>query len=694
MGSAPAIIYIEFLTVSCFIRDIFPVLRKSSGIRHLYIFDTTISAFFLSRLLGRIFGFNVDKLSFQMADARDDHGACVYLRVRYQHLAKLQALIFQEAPIQEALKDSDRDTRLEAYLAKASVYCYSFNAHAKHSELWHALVLIGITQWHKKKSAAGPALIHLYMYNRPFWRALMRYAEGYGVIVHNTGTLRLCHPIFKKIWSFCTKIRLPLILSLLRYPGRIFFKKESPRDVPENVLGPARMMAEHFGQFNVDRPGCISDLFFLDPQGIHGTDVYLVFNNSKNPVDDIKWHQMSARGVKAIALTLQSSLVDEARVPIFRHEFRACSADEFPAPWRDYVVEYRRARDYWSHFFRAYNIRLWATWAKYDATHMAIADAINDVGGISSVYQRSFESNPSPYYTVGSDLIFGFSSQGCDVHLKSGSNFKYYITVGFIGDSRFEYLRPLAQNIRRQLFGCGAERIVAYFDDNTFKDGRWITGHKLLRENYAFWLNKLFEDKKLGVIFKTKIPVTLRERLGPVADLLSAAEKTGRCYVFNEGGTNYSAFPPAVAAMAADIAIQDTFWAGTAAIEAALSGAKSLLVDFEGHPQSSLYRLGPNVVFRDWTSVWSACLDHWKTPGGNPVLGNWSSVLEEMDPFRDGLAKRRLSGYLKELLEGLRAGIPAKDVMEKVAQRYAEKWGKDKVQRIKERRKIDGLHDG
>lgn len=679
MDSTPAAIYVEFLTVPHLIKNILPVLRGPSAVRHLRIFDTTKSAFLLSRMCGRVFGFNVEEIDFQMADARDDQGACVFLKVRYQELRRLQALILEEAPVGGSLKEID-GARLEAYLTKAPVSQYDLYGHGKHSELGHALVLTGVAQWHAKSSAAGPAVIHLYMYDRPFWKALARYTDGCGVIAHNMGAFPSHRSVFKEIWSFCKKIELRLVLSLLHHPGRLFFKKSAPGKVP----GPARMMVEYFGQFNIDRPECVSDLFFIGPEGIRGEDICLVFNSRIDPVDGIKWGQMSERGITAVARTVQSSLVDEGKVPVFRHEFKSFSTDGFPAPWRADILEYRKARDYWGHFFHTYDIKLWTASAKHDVVHMAMADAISDTGGISSVYQKSYESNPSPVLAVGSDLIFGFSLLGYGIHFKSGSDFRYHITVGYVGDGKFERLRPIAQKIRQRLFQQGARRIIAYFDNSSIEDGRWLMGHKKLRENYAFWLNKLLEDQELGIVFKPKAPGTLRKRLGPVADLLRTAERTGRCYVFDEG-VIHGAFPPAAAAMAADIAIQDCLWAGTAGVEAALAGAKTLLLDIEGWPQSPLQKLGPNVVFKDQTGLWSACQDHWKTPGGNPALGDWSPMLDDIDPFRDGKAALRMSQFLKWMLDDLRAGKKREAVMDDAVARYAGIWGADKVRAYESR---------
>jgi hypothetical protein len=57
-------------------------------------------------------------------------------------------------------------------------------------------------------------------------------------------------------------------------------------------------------------------------------------------------------------------------------------------------------------------------------------------------------------------------------------------------------------------------------------------------------------------------------------------------------------------------------------------------------------------------------------------------MLDELDPFRDGGAAERMGMYLKWLLEGFRAGLGRARVMADAAQRYTDRWGKDKVTQI------------
>ncbi len=95
---------------------------------------------------------------------------------------------------------------------------------------------------------------------------------------------------------------------------------------------------------------------------------------------------------------------------------------------------------------------------------------------------------------------------------------------------------------------------------------------------------------------------------------------------------------------------------------------------------SPLYRVGiGRVVFKDWPSLWKACCEQWTRPSGLPGFGDWSLVLDEMDPFRDGRAAERMGTYLQWLLEGFKAGLNRQTVMADAAERYTAVWGKDKV---------------
>ncbi|MEK7216907.1 MAG: hypothetical protein AAB289_15080, partial [Chloroflexota bacterium] len=164
--------------------------------------------------------------------------------------------------------------------------------------------------------------------------------------------------------------------------------------------------------------------------------------------------------------------------------------------------------------------------------------------------------------------------------------------------------------------------------------------------------------------------------------LLARAEATGRCFIY-ETGLLHGSYPPAAAALSSDLMVHGHLYAGTAGIESALAGVPTLLLDHEGWSLSPLYRLGAGrVVFTDWDTLWKACVEYWTHPGGMPGFGDWSSLLDELDPFRDGHAAERMGTYLQWLLEGFKAGLGREPVMADAAARYGERWGREHVVRL------------
>ena len=114
-----------------------------------------------------------------------------------------------------------------------------------------------------------------------------------------------------------------------------------------------------------------------------------------------------------------------------------------------------------------------------------------------------------------------------------------------------------------------------------------------------------------------------------------------------------------------------------------MAGVPTLIMDREGWPLSPFYQLGAGrVVFTEWNALWDACLEHWRRPGGIPGFGDWSPMLEELDPFRDGRAAERMGTYLQWLLEGFDAGLGRAAVMADAAERYAARWGRSNVMAI------------
>jgi len=386
---------------------------------------------------------------------------------------------------------------------------------------------------------------------------------------------------------------------------------------------------QYYGQFNLDRPQLHSDFFFWQQSALEGRHVVGLFQLPQDPLDAARMQALGEHGMRGVALrgsatTVPATLFAETAIACNVVRAAAIGAHAAGNPKRAWKAAHNRLfdseADYWARVLEHCRAKVFLTWFKYTADHCAIAEAARRTGGLFAVYQRSYEGNPSTQTAVVADLAFGFSRHAAAVERESGSVIDCYVVTGYLGDHRFPLVRPAAGDLRRSLRESGAEFIVAYFDEASFPDPRWGVGVERTRANYAFLLERVLRDARLGLVLKPKTPRTLRARLGAVAEMLDRAVATGRCRVVEEGLLQGAA-PPVQAARAADVAIHESVAAGTAAIEAALAGVPTLIIDHDGWSISPLYRLGMGaVIFTEWDALWAA-VEHARAAGAPAVEG-------------------------------------------------------------------------
>lgn len=678
--SSTKLYFIENLTFISWLFYIFPYLIRGDSYKNhknIYYIDATRWGLFVAGITLRLINSALEKLQFRLIDIRDETGTLVRLRITYKDLAEVRNEIVTNPLFQQFLNGRVAKNRLAAFLIRKIPGSGIRNS----TTLWRALFIIQVVAWKRKKLQHLSETI-LFLERRPWFQEIKNYACRYAVEIIPAKNISI-----KNFMPF-----LPIKDFLKKIIYR-FYLKDKQLGPSFDSLSSGRLAVNYYGLLNLERPELNSDLFFWRYSKLSGKDIIITLTDTKATINESDFLKMKENGIIPVAFSYKAK--KNRLIPIFYHwpKKRKISLPKKDNKYSKNLPEYKwlihqlgdyhRLFDYWSNFFTKYNIRIYLTWYKYDATHYVIADALGALGGITAIYQRAFEEFSSVETIVNCDIEFGFSKKGAELKQQSGSKVAYYVVMGFLGDYRFPLLKEEAQRVRKKLKDNGAEYILAFFDENSADDVRWHTGHEFMREHYAFLLEKVLSEPWLGLVLKPKAPSTLRRRLGGVAELLSRAEARGRCFVF-EGGLRHSFYPPAVAALASDIAIHVDLSAATAGVESALAGIPTLLLDREGWPISGLYRLGRGrVVFNDWLELWDACKDYWGSPSELKGFGDWSSMLDEIDPFRDGRAAERMGIYLKWLLDGLKAGLPRDPVMADAAERYSKIWGKDKVIQMK-----------
>lgn len=685
-------VFVEFLTVRAWCCSILPYLvamrlRQKSVGRCCYVIDGTRAGYAIARATRWMSGLTVEPLQFRLLDVRDDRGLLLRLRIAYQDLGEVLQEIAAHPAFRRALAGELGTERFPAYIAKA-LSAISFT---DRQTLWRALVTIQVCAWHKRQAKIPGSAVY-FLERRVWWNAIARYAMRVGItaiplsraIDPRAWARRLITPELKRLLYH---LQAEGILGTRRIPSRHHVRLKAALDGSRR----AQLAVEYYGSLNLDHPARHSDLFFWRFSTIVARDVIVTFNIEAHPLDARKLDELHRHGMNAVAMRPRVRIAPEARV--FLPRLRGQRGDwpktaELPGGlegrwFREQMRKYyREERAFWAEFFEAARVKIYVSWFRYTQTHCAIADALKRVGGISAIYQRAHESFPSAETAVATDVFFAYSPAMADIERRSGSQIPYLVATGYLGDYRFPLAREEAQRVRGAMQRQGAQRILAFADENSLDDERWHTGHSVERESYAFLLERVLAESWLGLAIKPKAPSSLRRRLGPVAELLKRAEATGRCVVFEEGPLQ-GASPPAVAALAADLMIHGHLNAATAGLDAALAGVPTVLMDRLGWSISPLYRLGVGrVVFTEWASLWKACLEHWNRPGGIPGFGDWSDMLDELDPFRDGRAAERMGAYLGWLLEGFQGGLDRGTVMADAAERYSARWGKDKIAHV------------
>ncbi len=675
------LIFVENLTfLSWFF--IFPFvlfnrLRNNRSGGRIYYVDSTGPGRILAKMTMRFLGFDIVEFAFRQFDLRNESGDSLRLKVSFGDLPLLKDRIVSDSSWKRIFSKLKENPVLRTFLIKQAILGGSSRL-----SLEKILFLILAVEQKKINENGFDQAAVLFLHRRLWMRSISEYAEICGI-----------KTVFILDGKINSKELLMNVLGLKRIKSLRNLFYAVTRKKRFSVAGKPRRFpqlgVEYYGQLHLDDPTMHSDFFFFPASQIPGKNMTVVFSVPSDPLDEaklseIKRHDMAVAVIHPRATTLVSEPVwGGAKRPQPSSQKKAVLdiSGNFPAHrWLQREIRnYFEERDDWQQFFEAQHIKIFTTWFKYTSSHCVMADALRQAGGIMTVYQRAFEEYPCVDMVTASDVVFAFSKESREIEKRNRSFIPYHVVVGYLADYRFPLLRKEAKRIREHLQKSGARHILAYFDENSLDDARWHFGHDATRENYTFLLQKVLQEPEFGLVLKPKAFTTLTRRLGDVARLLEEAEHSGRCFIFKEGAIHVS-YPPAMAALAADIAVHGHLYAATAGMEAALAGVPTLLLDREGWSISKFYRLGKGrVVFTDWDALWSACKDYWRASDCRDSFGDWSPLFEELDPFRDGRAAERMGIYLKWMLEGYKDGRLRTEILAQAAERYSAAWGQDKI---------------
>ena len=633
-------------------------LRGVSQNRELVVYYIDVSRIgkICGQLFGNIFGVEFQQLKFKMIDIKDENGELVRLRISRKDLFEIQKKIIHSVEYQELFHQSWKQARLEEFLKKGVIGGSILDV----LSVSRTLYLINVIFWHQKEQIIPKS--KLLTPRKPWYNISKGYASNLDVELIE----------YYEIPKFDLRniVKQLLVKSPYLY---LFFRNLKQRKFNNKLKSTQtefpKLYLEGRGDVNLINNGHHSDFFWQ--------------MNSDFNCHNLLYDPVSEE--ETILLGKYKISVSDRAIKFFKKDRTnfTCSSSDFTEERKviqKQISTYNFTINYWYSFFKQNNVKVWLTWYKYDNLHMAVADALSECGGISAIWQMAFDGLPAKESEINADIIFSHSLFSHELDKKLESKYSNYIITGYPKDYAGKILKEEAVHLRNKLLARGVKKIVFSIDENSNDESRWHTGHELQRENYSYILNKVLETPWLGVVFKPKSARTLRRRLGPVNQLLEEGIKTGRCIIFEGTGRHTTLASPLVAGLAADVCIHSDLSSGTAGLECALENKPTLLIDREGYPESKFYELPKEkVIFNNWEDTLDAVMEHFKTPNGIPGFGDWSPLLDEFDPFRDGKAAQRMGNYLNWLIQGFEQGHEKEKIMSDVAERYAKEWGSDKV---------------
>jgi len=646
-------VYIENLDFSSVLKTILKI-RKNNDYEVFY-FDASFLITLLLKLINSGINIKIEKLDFKMIDIKDDNDELIRNRIPRKDLFFIQDEIINHQAYKTLLK---KNNNFEKFIQKGLID-FGIPDQASISRI---IYIINVVNWHNKKN--NYLNTKLIINQRPWFEIIHNYAKKFQIELTYGKKIRL--PLFfkikqKAIQFIKNNIRLFIFIENLLTQKLYYYPKI--RNKKKYFL-----FLEGRGDLNTKNNGDHSDFFWIMNSSFPAD---LVLYDSKNKDEKTA---LNSFGISLNNRRIKYSKINQIQLENYnKFKFEKSEIERL-------TNEYNHLKSYWYSFFKTNYIKIFTTWYKYSRHHIAKSDAIKDCGGISTIWQMAFDGQKYIGNQTISDIVFSFSSYSATVDFNSRSEINYNIIVGYPKDYATPIVINKAYELRKKLKKAGAKKIIFSIDENSINDSRWHTGHELQRENYSYICQKVLDTPWLGVIFKPKNINNLRKRLGSVNKILIDAEKTGRCYLFEESGRHTTLAAPIQAGLASDICIHGHLDSGTAALECALAGLPTLLIDREGSPFHKLNTLPKDyIVFDNWIDALDKSLEHFKRKNGIEKFGDWSEYIDEFDPFRDGKAAERIGNYLNELIKGFHEGLDNETIMANAAERYANIWGVDKI---------------
>lgn len=322
---------------------------------------------------------------------------------------------------------------------------------------------------------------------------------------------------------------------------------------------------------------------------------------------------------------------------------------------------------------RATNTRLFMTCENAFREPDAIQLFAPELGIHTLSYQFANAGIVGPGMQTNADTMFTFSPLYQDRYTSNGVRPQSIVNIGYLFDTSFELVRERALESRLKLQAAGAEFVICYFDEGMQPNKYGVISPEDRRDELLALLRLVLDDPSIGLVVKTKYHWNSPSSFDALKPAVDQAMATGR-YLELSRGAHRNIVLPAEAAMMADMTIGQAI-GGTTALESALAGTRSILVNPYGtsNVNHCLYQQA-DILYPSMDSALKAIQAFREGSPDHQGLGDWSGIISQFDPYRDGQAARRMASYIRYLFEALGDGASSEAAGAAAATRLAGEW--------------------
>ena len=131
----------------------------------------------------------------------------------------------------------------------------------------------------------------------------------------------------------------------------------------------------------------------------NNTDFYWLLN-SNFPIENIIYKHLTnsekeyfiKHGLSSVREGISLTNIHKRNYIKPRIHYDSRYKDEFQL-LKSLISSYDLERIYWSSFFKNNGVKIYIAWHKFNNTHMALSDAVNDNNGLSVISQIAFEGS-------------------------------------------------------------------------------------------------------------------------------------------------------------------------------------------------------------------------------------------------------------------------------------------------------------